>query len=385
MNHDLSLPKIRWGDPNYCGPLTEKAILEKTSEMPIENTDWLIPGWLARGEEHVLAGMPNFGKGFLVSALAARISNPDNHDAWLPEPQLSQAGGVVIVNKEDSGEKALTPRLLAAGANLEQVFILRKIKTVRGYAEVNLAEHTDDLIDTLRRHNGIQLLVIDNLTSLYLRDGVKKAPSLSMVLSRLRSFAEERGFALLLITHLKKSATEKEPLANISGSLSVGSAPRHIMQVARYSDNEGQTFVLTRSKTSNCANDGGYVYSIEKSDLHIGDRTVQTAKAKWIKYVEGTARELLNPSGCTIEKQQRTSKLQIACSFIEDFLLDGPKAKKEVEHAAAERGIAPATLGRAAQTLSVLSYKETGAGQFSGFLWSLPDSDEVEEHGHPIL
>lgn len=385
MTHDYSINNPRWDDPNYYGPLTENAILEKTSELPIEEIDWLIPGWLALGEEHVLAGMPQFGKGFLVCTLTARISNPDNHHAWLPESRLSQGGRVVIVNKEDSAEKVLNPRLKAAGACRDNVSIIRTVRTARGLEEINLAQHADELIDTLQRHKDIQLLVIDNLTSLYTRDGIKKAPPLTMVLSRLRSLAKDRSFALLLVTHLKKSATEKEPLSNISGSLSIGSSPRHIMQVGRYAENAPDTFVLTRSKTSNSAGHGGFVYSIEEAEIHTDNRTIKTAKTKWIKYVEGTARALLNPSGCTIEKQQRPSKLQIACSFIEDFLLDGPKAKKEVEHAAAERGIAPATLGRAAQTLSVLSYKETGAGQFSGFLWSLPDSDEVEEHGHPIL
>jgi len=374
MTEEYNAPISRWHDPNYR-PYAPKAILEPASDIPAKATDWLIPGWLATSEEQALVGPTGCGKSLLICTLAARISNPENKNAWPPEPRLSQGGRVVIINKEDPSDSALIPRLMAANANLDNISILKKVKTFRGFAPVNLAEHLPDIEDALNDHVDVRLVVIDNITSLYTRDGAKKKTPLPAVMERLRELAVEKRFALLLVSHLKKSGRDKEPISNIAGPLGFITSPRLIMQVGHYGEDDSSTCVLTRSKTSYCSNHGGFLYSVDDIDVGKDGNSIPAGRLVWHGAIAGSARSLLAPSSSGDEAMGRDRKRGIARQFLTEFLSEGPKPKKDVVHAAAEQGISTATLERAAQSLAVIREKERNAGPSSGFVWSLPASE----------
>ncbi|WP_322035460.1 AAA family ATPase, partial [Burkholderia cenocepacia] len=96
-------------------------VLERASELPIEPIDWLWKFWLARGKLHLLAGPPSTGKTTLALSIAATLSTGG---VWA-DGSVARSGRVLIWTCEDGIEDTLIPRLVASGANLENVYILR--------------------------------------------------------------------------------------------------------------------------------------------------------------------------------------------------------------------------------------------------------------------
>ena len=90
------------------------------TEFRPETLDWLWPGYIPKGMITVLDGDPNLGKSLTTLDLAARLSRGQ------PFPDGTGGGTIgrtLIVQAEDGIAHTVVPRLLAAGADLEQVFV----------------------------------------------------------------------------------------------------------------------------------------------------------------------------------------------------------------------------------------------------------------------
>lgn len=167
------------------------------SEIEHEEMRWL---WLNRiplGGITVLAGDPGLGKSLVTTYITARVSRGDQ---W-PERNAGRApeGSVILVQAEDSPSQVIRQRLTAAGADLSKVYILDDI---------------DRLAEAVRTTTDVRLVIIDPISAYFI--GANIRPDLQS----LKQMAEKRGLAVILISHLNKTTSQKA-LFRISGSVGI--------------------------------------------------------------------------------------------------------------------------------------------------------------------
>lgn len=96
--------------------------LQRVSELKPELVSWLWPGRLALGKLAMLDGDPGLGKSLLALDLCARLSTGRPMPDGSPGPNFCNA---LVLNAEDSEQDTIRPRLLAPGADLGRIFVLR--------------------------------------------------------------------------------------------------------------------------------------------------------------------------------------------------------------------------------------------------------------------
>jgi len=116
---------------------TETTTLEKPlpfsfrrlSEIQAKPIRWLWPGRIARGKVAMLAGHPGLGKSQLTASIAAIVTTGG---IWPVDKTRCERGNVVFFSAEDDAEDTIRPRLEAAGADLDCVFILDAVLEENG-------------------------------------------------------------------------------------------------------------------------------------------------------------------------------------------------------------------------------------------------------------
>ena len=134
----------------------------RIAEVETLTTEWLWPSYLPAGAIAVIDGDPGLGKSQLTVDLAARLSRGDAMPpASAPDGTYTPAA-TLIVNGEDDPARTLRPRLDAAGAVVERVYLLRSMTLVDG-ADQRAVMLPRDLpeIHELIVSRGIRLAVFD--------------------------------------------------------------------------------------------------------------------------------------------------------------------------------------------------------------------------------
>ena len=116
--------------PNGSAKTPENArslelILRCAKDIKPQQIEWLWEGRLARGKHTAIAGEPGLGKSQAGIDIAATITRGK---AWPNGEGTASKGRVVILSAEDDAADTIVPRLIAAGADLDQVEILQAIR-----------------------------------------------------------------------------------------------------------------------------------------------------------------------------------------------------------------------------------------------------------------
>jgi hypothetical protein len=139
-----------------------RVVLVRTSEIEPERIGWLWPGIIARGKITGLVGYPGLGKSQVAIDVASTVSTGR---LWPDGAANGNAGDVIILAAEDDAADTLVPRLIAAGANLTNVHVVKAVKGDDGVERpFNLAVDLDRLENEydLRR---VRLLVVDPVSA----------------------------------------------------------------------------------------------------------------------------------------------------------------------------------------------------------------------------
>src|SRR5499427_683862 len=93
------------------------------SRLEPQALEWLWPYRLALGKLAILDGDPGLGKSLLTLDLCAHLSTGRPFPDGSPGPGPLNS---LVLNGEDGAEDTIRPRLQAAGADLERVFVLQR-------------------------------------------------------------------------------------------------------------------------------------------------------------------------------------------------------------------------------------------------------------------
>ncbi len=301
---------------------------------------WLWKGFIPLGALSLLYGHEGLGKSSVSVALAAMATL-----GTLTGDLSGKPSNVGIVAYEDDPGAVIVPRLMAAGADLERIFLLGN-----GAADEPLTL-PDDIatLDAWIEANDIRLLIIDPLPDA-LREGLKDNNNgdVRRAIVPLNAMAGRRSCAVLGVTHPNKGATEA---ANkVMGSKAWRSVPRSVMLFGADPDApDGDTRLLAVSKTNYAAKRAVKI-RIESANV---DGAGSQPRAVIMGESSYTDRDvLLADVGASSKPATQSEKAeQIIMGLLEDA---GGEVKASVVYAAGTANDIPeATMRRARQRLNI--------------------------------
>jgi hypothetical protein len=176
--------------------------LVRASAVVRRAVQWWWPGHLARGELEILTGIPDIGKSQIHCSYVATMTTGRD---WPNKAKGPPACDVVMLTAEDNTAHTVCPRLAAAGADLDRVHILSKIRKDNKNRMFMLQEDLDVLEHILASNPNIGLVTIDPITA-YLGGKLDshRATDVRNQLGPLKDLAERCHVAFSAITHPAK-------------------------------------------------------------------------------------------------------------------------------------------------------------------------------------
>jgi hypothetical protein len=337
--------------------------------------DWLWEGHILRGSQELLTGIPGAGKSQIHCALVAAATTGG---LWPDGCNGVPAGNVIMLTAEDCLDQTIIPRLIAAGANRDRVFVLRKIRKDSKERMFLLNEDLEELERAIKDTGDVRLITIDPITA-YMGGGKNfdshRATDVRGQLGPLADLAERLDVALSAITHPPKHSTQRAIDHFIGSQAYIAAARIGHMAVEEFEEDEnGQKAATGRSLFTNPKNNVSrkmptLAYRIVENQL---DGGVRAASVTWEEIVDITADQAV--AAATLSKRKDPSG---PTTFLQTILTNGPTPKKVVEQRGAECGFSTDQLDRAKKKLGVKAFKETKKdGQW---FWCLPEDAPQEQ------
>jgi hypothetical protein len=352
------------GSANDNGGLSDELISVCAADIEIEALEWLWPGRFARGKLGIIAGLPDEGKGLLTAFMAACVTNPDR--AWPCNEGKAPQGNVILFTAEDDLADTVVPRLIAAGADLAHVHIIKLVldtdkRGKRRHRMFNLARDLDMLRTKLAAIGDVALIVIDPVSAYFgpsreidsFRD-----TDVRSVLAPLQELAGEAGAAVVGLMHFNKKVDVLNMLLRICNSIAFAAASRHAYGVVH--DPETKRQLLVRGKNNLAKRDDrALAFRIEAREIGRSKRSGNAIEAPFLiweaEHVEITATEALQ---AVDNRKKAPTARGNAKQFLQEMLCDGPVSQTKIEKASKAAGIAEATLNRAKNDLGIVATKD---------------------------
>jgi putative DNA primase/helicase len=263
-----------------------------------------------------------------------------------------KAGDVIILSAEDNPADTIVPRLMAAGADLSRIHI---VKAVRDHNRERPFDLSVDLEGLERAHDlrRVKLVLIDPISS-YLgvanrnNGGVVRA-----IQDRLASFVAKHELAALTVFHLNKSSGASA-ITRIMGSTEWVAVPRAVFLVIEEAGTDRRLFLPLKN---NLAPDRvGYAFRIENRIVADG---IKTSAVVWDgDPVTITADEALAAAA----KNKKASST--AMDFLQQLLRDGPVDQTEAVRLGAEAGFTEKNLRMARENLGKVIRRNVRRARF---------------------
>ncbi len=192
-------PRPGKAPPAAANQSTELLTLADVEE---KEPEWLIGGYIPRGEISILAGDGGAGKTSAWCALAAAVSFGGRSflESAIPDPVPVRAPGTVLYfSSEDSNEYVLRKRLRQNGADLN------RIKTLDSADDrFQLLTLNGDFLERLVAAHRPALCVFDPLQAFIGGANMVSRAEMRECLKRLHPIGEKYGTAFLIIMHTNK-------------------------------------------------------------------------------------------------------------------------------------------------------------------------------------
>ncbi len=338
--------------------------------------DYLWAGHLARGTLELLTGLPGVGKSqiqchYTACATTGRL--------WPNGTNGSGTHNVIMMTAEDVLDQTLIPRLIAAGADLNRVQILKSIRRDDKDQMFLLAEDLAELENMIRDIGDVGLICLDPITA-YMGGKIDshRATDVRSVLSPLKDVAEHAGVPISAITHPAKNASQHSLDHFIGSQAYIAVARMGHSCIEETEESDGGNRILTgRALFTNPKNSIGkkmptLAYRIAEAVISPTGNDIITSKIVWEEAVAVTADEAL-AANATSKRETHNPK-----TFLMTILANGPVLKNVIEAEATRQGFSADQLDRAKRKMGVVSYKKKGQ-MTGGWVWAKPQDAPPKE------
>jgi hypothetical protein len=311
---------------------------------------WLWPPYLASGKITLLDGDPQCGKSLITVDLAARLSRAGP----LPDERAAAGRtGVLILNAEDDVADTILPRLTAAGADLQHVFVPDKSDLPNPQLPRDLPR-----LEAMVREAGVGLVVIDPLLAFVPAELAAAGPAIvPHVIRPLAELAVRTRAAVVLVRHLTKRGAAKATHWGL-GTVGISGLARTGLLAARDPSRAGHC-LLTVAKTNLAEAPPPLAYRVGRRD--------GVAALEWLGHTDASpdlpigARPRPEPKGVIR-----------AIDWLLQSLDEGPRPAIELLGAAKTAGIGERTLEKAKYHLGIVSRLQHTRGNHRVWMWHPP-------------
>ena len=195
-----------------------------------KDLEWIVRGFLLKGELTILQGHGGTSKGTLAAAWASWVTNGGTRE----EPIAPQH--VLWASAEDNIGTVVRPRLEVAGANTNMV---KPIFYMRDGEQEGLVipDHVRELQEIVLDLD-VGLVVIDPLMShLSPELDANSDKEVKLALRSLSRMAQETGCAVLAVHHFAKD-TSRGAFLSGQGSIAFGATARMVLAIAEHDEDE---------------------------------------------------------------------------------------------------------------------------------------------------
>jgi len=333
-----------------------KPILTQMSTIEPEAVIWLWQRLIPSRKVTLMEGNPGEGKTWAALQLAADVSaggKLPNPETGIPDLEVGPAN-VIYMSAEDGPADTLRPRLDAAGANCENIYLFDSGINEEG-KPIGVTLGDVEMIENALKDVRPALLIIDPIQG-FLGAGVDmyRSNETRPLLAALGKLAEKYNTAVICIRHLTKANSSKAIYRGM-GSIDFSAASRSILLIGRDPDNpEKRVIIQTKNSLGPTAgaigfeiNDGGFYWT--------GSSSLTTANIFKDE-----------------PDEEEKSAFDEAKEFLTEALQDGPVKKEDLLKEAKGQAISERTLKRAKQSLNIKAKKIKAKN--AAWTWELPKS-----------
>jgi AAA domain/TOTE conflict system, Archaeo-Eukaryotic Primase domain len=354
---------------------TYEAELVRVASIQPQEIDWLWKGRIARGKLTVFGGHPGASKSTVTIDIAARITTGGS---WPCGEGKAPLGSIIMLTVEDEIGDTIRPRLDAAGADVNRVYVLKGMVETDGQGRRSFDLMTDiaHLESVTKKLGDVALIVIDPVTAYMGKPGKLdsyRVTDVRSLLMPLQEMASRLNVAVIAVNHLTKGGGS-EALMRFLGSVGMVAAGRAAYLVVKDKDDHKRRLFLPAK--NNIGDDvTGFAYRIcEKPTGY--DKPAYAIALDWEEdHVTTTADEALAAESTDGRKSE---KLERAKEIIAEMLKDGPRPSKEVIERCAQKGISKKSTWNAKEKLGVKSRKDG----WDHWEWYLPGSRPKQDDLH---
>lgn len=179
----------------------------RAADIKIRSKQWLWKGHLLRGALELTTGIPGLGKSQVQIHMVACVTTGR---PWPDGAEGMQPANVVMLTAEDALDQEVVPRLIAAGADLERVHILKVIRKDGQDRQFLLSADLEALDKIVQEIGNVALITVDPITA-YMGGKIDshKTTEVRSQLGPLKDFAERANVAISAITHPPKAAGQR--------------------------------------------------------------------------------------------------------------------------------------------------------------------------------
>jgi putative DNA primase/helicase len=340
-------------------PTATSIDVARAADITPESVRWLWVGWLPSGKLVILAGAPGTGKSTIAFTLAAIVSRGG---AWPDKAPPCAPANVLIWSGEDDAADTIVPRLIAAGADLTRVHI------IRGKLGPNGERMAFDPSTDLPQLEQTMAAIINPVVSAVAGD-MNKSNEVRRSLQALVDLGAKFDCAVIGITHFRKGSQGATPHERVLGSQAFGALARIVLIAAENEENGRRVFARAKSNISK--DRGGIEYALVPQPVN---GNIASIKIDWGAPVEGTAREILKEAERepeTVDEGECAQALSAALRDSNGAPIEVPK--QIVEAQLKQAGYTEKQIRRARERLKLVTWLE-GFGPACKGMWRLPDS-----------
>jgi hypothetical protein len=335
------------------------------SKIRLRATYWVWEDRIPVGGLTLWAGREGIGKSTSAAWLAAHITR-----GTLPGIHHGKPRSVFYAASEDSWERTVAPRLVAAGADLDRTFRIDVTEDDRpGIAmPLTLPSDTSTLGAEMERYD-VGLLIVDPLVSaLNGSIDTHRDREVRSALEPLGQIADQAGAAVLGLVHFGKGAST-DPLSLILGSRAFAATARAVICMARDPEAEDGTVILSQEKNNLGRLDlPSLTYVVTSTEVITEDGVSHVGRVQFTGQSERSVSDMLADGAASTPGER--SERDEAGAWLSDYLTDngGEASAGDVIKAAEKDGFAKHTIQRARAKAGVKSQK-SGFGK--GWVWVL--------------